>query len=43
MLQRRARYGKSGLEVKQLWDACESTILEAKDLDEQVTYGSEII
>ena len=43
MLQGRARYGKSGQEAEQLWDACESASLEAKELDEQVTYGPEII
>ena len=43
MMQGRARYRKSGLEAKQPWDTRESTSLEAKELDEQVTYGLEII
>ena len=43
MLYGCAKDRKSGLEVEQTWDACESTSLEAKVLREQVTYGLEII
>ena len=42
MLQGSAKHGKSGLQAKQPRDARESTILEAKELGEQVTDGPRI-
>ena len=43
MLHGHASYGKFRLEAEQLWDARESTSLEARVLGEQVTYGPKII
>ena len=43
MLQGRARDGKSRLKAEQPWDAREFASLEAKVLEEQVTYRPEII
>ena len=36
MLYEHTGYEKSGLETEQLWDACEFSSLEAKELGEQV-------